>query len=812
MFRLFPDQIRFQILNSFPCYVFHDGSYSSSYVSLLSPFSNPRITGVFCSIEGYVGLDSGSLIPITNHADLSFNYPFFSITDGITEIYLKVETYEVLIDFLNLYYKRYNEYFKYKIDNEMVYSSFYVNSGINGIIPNKAERTSFIPFQKRFRISDGLVFSDPICIAMMLEKESYFRSYKSMNIMVVTWNIDEKSPPSSIESLVAGKIFDIIVFSFQEIDMCAESIIFGNTSKKDTWVHFLMSSTDSLRSFAIIESVQLGTCFQIVFVRDRLVPLIKNISKSSLSLGSIGFYNKSAVGIRFEIEETPICFVCSHFDQSIKNVDRRNAQFHRIINEMLFDVNKTEVHIEDHDEIIWSGDLNYRLSIPDTESRLHFNDSDYLFPYDQLTKEMAQNKVFQGYFEAPITFCQSYKYNKGNNSMDTSKKMRGPAWCDRILMKYQGSNSLISCKEYNICLDLTISDHRPVYGIFECKYWITDHTKIHEQYHEVRSLMNSLTLSAKISKNHINFGHVKRGNAATQTISLKNDGSLPILFTLNTKCVWVDIYPHHGIVYTGKTIFISFNMKDRSMKRLNTLQTPNVFDIVTVNFQGSLSPLLITLLAEVELDSFELPIEYLTRMWKPLYSFDPRSFQPSVPFQFSTAPIAKGQSLYDVPFELWILCDELLAIVKDPNVFFENGNINEIHSIMDHLRDRSPLSRQFSEHSIADSIILFLSSLPEPVIPSTNVLLLKKKGSDFNSVISSLKAERVKIVYYLIGFIHYLYHHVWINMFDFKKPANLFGKALVNHKELERNECYSLWIEKFWFTLENDSFGHETRY
>lgn len=32
-----------------------------------------------------------------------------------------------------------------------------------------------------------------------------------------------------------------------------------------------------------------------------------------------------------------------------------------------------------------------------------------------------------------ITFKPSFKYDKKSNEFDTSKKMRVPSWCDRVL-------------------------------------------------------------------------------------------------------------------------------------------------------------------------------------------------------------------------------------------------------------------------------------------------------------------------------------------------------------------------------------------
>ena len=65
--------------------------------------------------------------------------------------------------------------------------------------------------------------------------------------------------------------------------------------------------------------------------------------------------------------------------------------------------------------------------------------------------------------EKEINFLPTYKYIKGYNYYDISK--RTPAWTDRILYK-QSDN--IECIQYDK-INIKISDHRPVFGLFEIK-------------------------------------------------------------------------------------------------------------------------------------------------------------------------------------------------------------------------------------------------------------------------------------------------------------------------------------------------------
>jgi phosphatidylinositol-bisphosphatase len=78
---------------------------------------------------------------------------------------------------------------------------------------------------------------------------------------------------------------------------------------------------------------------------------------------------------------------------------------------------------------------------------------------------MSRNNVFQGFHEGELAFPPTYKYRRGTDLYEvrSDKKMRAPAWCDRILWKtsrsaFSESVSLIEYKRAN----LFPSDHKPV--------------------------------------------------------------------------------------------------------------------------------------------------------------------------------------------------------------------------------------------------------------------------------------------------------------------------------------------------------------
>lgn len=122
--------------------------------------------------------------------------------------------------------------------------------------------------------------------------------------------------------------------------------------------------------------------------------------------------------------------------------------------------------IHQFDYLFWCGDLNYRVNM-EREQALNLietNQMEKLFTHDQLQQEMKENRVFSGFFEEPITFKPTYRYNRGNRTY-SSEKSRVPSWCDRILYHCLPSSDLTPIK-YGASDSITTSDHSPIYATY----------------------------------------------------------------------------------------------------------------------------------------------------------------------------------------------------------------------------------------------------------------------------------------------------------------------------------------------------------
>ncbi|XP_051113828.1 type IV inositol polyphosphate 5-phosphatase 6-like isoform X2 [Andrographis paniculata] len=227
--------------------------------------------------------------------------------------------------------------------------------------------------------------------------------------------------------------------------------------------------------YRLAASKQMVGIFLCVWVRQGLYGHISRTKISCVGTGLMGCLgNKGSVSISMTLDETTFCFVCTHLASGEKRGDavRRNSDVAEILKRTRFSNSCKPEQILDHDNIIWLGDLNYRLAsiCCNTYELLERQDWQALMEKDQLRVEQkADGGVFKGWEEGDISFAPTYKYLTNsdkyyaatNSYQDKPRPRRTPAWCDRILWKGEGIKQM--CYERS---ETRFSDHRPVYSLF----------------------------------------------------------------------------------------------------------------------------------------------------------------------------------------------------------------------------------------------------------------------------------------------------------------------------------------------------------
>ncbi|KAJ6720039.1 TYPE IV INOSITOL POLYPHOSPHATE 5-PHOSPHATASE 9 [Salix viminalis] len=229
--------------------------------------------------------------------------------------------------------------------------------------------------------------------------------------------------------------------------------------------------------YSLITGKQMVGIFVTVWVRKELVQHVSHLRISNVGRGILGCLgNKGCISVSMSLHQTSFCFVCSHLasgekegDELRRNLDvieiLKNTQFSRICKSPY---SRAPEKIMDHDRVIWLGDLNYRIALSYSETRklLEQSNWDALFDKDQLKTEREAGRVFRGWKEGKIYFAPTYKYSYNSDiyageTIETQKKRRTPAWCDRVLWYGGGVHQLSYVRG-----ESRFSDHRPVCSTF----------------------------------------------------------------------------------------------------------------------------------------------------------------------------------------------------------------------------------------------------------------------------------------------------------------------------------------------------------
>ncbi|KAL6190404.1 hypothetical protein ACLB2K_036802 [Fragaria x ananassa] len=327
-------------------------------------------------------------------------------------------------------------------------------------------------------------------------------------VFVSTWNVGGVEPRDDMNMAdwINDTSCDIYVFGFQEIVPLKASNVLGSENSticmkwnsfiretlnkkmnypgdksrdkngNSTTVETSNNNPESHDYFQCIISKQMVGILITVWVRRNLRPLIRNPSVSCVGCGIMGCLgNKGSVSVRFQLHETSFCFVCCHLASGGRLGDEklRNSNVAEIMNRTSFPRGPSldlPRNILDHQRVIFLGDLNYRISLPEetTRSLVDCEDWKALLQSDQLSMELNDGQVFEGWLEGSIKFAPTYKYFPDSDTYYGSpsparkgEKRRAPAWCDRIIWYGTGLKQHVYDRG-----ESKLSDHRPVKSIF----------------------------------------------------------------------------------------------------------------------------------------------------------------------------------------------------------------------------------------------------------------------------------------------------------------------------------------------------------
>ncbi|KAJ3142927.1 hypothetical protein HDU90_002799 [Geranomyces variabilis] len=364
-----------------------------------------------------------------------------------------------------------------------------------------------LSYNGQIRIWDGFLSRDWLENQLRL-RERECCTYRDLKLLICSWNLDANKPAELEESkhpedadflarwMGSADSPDIIVVGFQELvdleskKVTAKQLLKGTKKSQQShmdhrfklWREALIKSVRNAQpraSYRLLECRQLVGLFQCVFIKESEGARLKDVAVDMVKTGLKGYHgNKGGIATRFVLDDSSFCFVNTHLAAHQNQISARNNDVATILKDAHFPARPAYEGIFigggdgsmvlDHENVFWSGDLNYRIDLARERVIELVEQQDWttLQEHDQLLNQMSVNPSFglRGFLEGQLNFAPTFKYDVGTDRYDTSEKRRVPSWCDRVLFCSPHAVQTSYCR-----YETSLSDHRPISATFTAR-------------------------------------------------------------------------------------------------------------------------------------------------------------------------------------------------------------------------------------------------------------------------------------------------------------------------------------------------------
>ena len=386
---------------------------------------------------------------------------------------------------------------------------------------------------------------------------------------------------------------------------------------------------------------------------------------------------------------------------------------------------------------------------------------------------------------------------------------------------------------------MKISDHKPVSALFRSGINFINEEKKHEILNDLFNNFNNLEYTQlprvrlistePLDYNILHFDSVKFNEPIIKKLTIENVSKIPVKFRFKkkglTNCksvakTWLAVNPLKGTIMPDEkcNLDVQIHVRAETARELTLTGDTTLSDILILRILN-LKDIFITVTGMYKRSSFGSTIEALCKIRIPIgrmplnniikmegeFPQEHTHYTRFLSLEEKPKMVGKREEgeeeienentnepneSYDIPKELWHLCNLIVKLggFQTPRLFQESGSPQDFIALRDWLDTGFPEEGpNVSVHSVAETLLIFLNSLCEPVIPYDLFQRCLEYSSDFNetqTVLPRLPPTHKKLFNYMRQFLHQVLRYSSKRDDDEQMLAKIFGQIV-----LRENEC-----------------------
>mmetsp|Transcript_62145 Transcript_62145/g.128900 ORF Transcript_62145/g.128900 Transcript_62145/m.128900 type:complete len:1024 (+) Transcript_62145:190-3261(+) len=454
--------------------------------------------------------------------------------------------------------------------------------------------------------------------------------------------------------------------------------------------------------------------------------------------------------------------------------------------------------IEEHDVVVWFGDLNYRIDMEREEvlQEIAHGRLETLWERDQLKRQREEGHAFRSYCEGRPLFRPTYKLEPSTGMYSSDKdKLRTPAWCDRVLWKCSRG----SCEQKSFTAEekLLGSDHRAIGTTLQLtveEIAADRRAKVRDSIEaELDAATTACLPAAEFDMSEVVLEAVRYRLRQRREVRLRNTGQVAVHFTLASVMLgagdtdaptWMMATPPRGVLMPGESIkiVIAVHVGDRVAASLLGDDVVTLEALVVVKIDGCPedSRPIIAVRAKCLPSCFGRSLANLAR----------RRHAVRAPPPVATAhgPVKKQTKL---PNEIWRLVGALYQRgMQCHRLFLDYGAGEEAAEVRECLDTGRPFPATLSPLALGEVLLQLLRSLPTPVVTAQvrdRCIACHASLEGVLSALEGLSTEHVTTLVYIVSFLKALLQMSSHNQLSADALALVFAGTLLSPDRLERN-------------------------